>query len=142
MDNDIATRRRSLVGKLGALSRNHTAAVAAAEHASAERPAWRPETEHRELCVALRAIARGIERRAHATRAELVALTAGDGRCHARCRDGHACRAPAVKGRRRCKLHGGLSTGPRTPEGKVRALAALASARARSSMSADVPDAA
>jgi len=48
-------------------------------------------------------------------------------RCGARCRDGHACRAPAVWDavrdrpvNGRCKLHGGMSTGPKTPEGKQR----------------------
>ena len=51
----------------------------------------------------------------------------GRPRCGARCRDGHACKAPAVwdavRDRAvngRCKLHGGLSTGPKTPEGKQR----------------------
>lgn len=51
--------------------------------------------------------------------------------CGAKCRDGHACRAPAVWNKRtnrprngRCKLHGGLSTGPRTAEGKTRIAAA------------------
>src|SRR4051812_15546996 len=45
--------------------------------------------------------------------------------CGAKCRDGHGCRAPAVWNKLanlprngRCKLHGGLSTGPRTAEGK------------------------
>lgn len=48
-------------------------------------------------------------------------------RCGARCRDGHACMAAAVwdavrdrPANGRCKLHGGLSTGPKTPEGKRR----------------------
>lgn len=48
-------------------------------------------------------------------------------KCGAKCRDGHACRAPAVWDKQRncprngrCKLHGGKSTGPRTPEGKAR----------------------
>lgn len=58
-------------------------------------------------------------------------------RCGARCRDGHACRAPAVwvagelvPRNGRCRVHGGLSTGPRTAEGKARALAALAKVNA------------
>ena len=38
-------------------------------------------------------------------------------RCGARRRDGGACRAPAIRGNRRCRLHGGLSTGPKTLEG-------------------------
>lgn len=48
-------------------------------------------------------------------------------RCGARCRDGHPCQRRAVWdaircGPRngRCRNHGGLSTGPRPPEGKRR----------------------
>ena len=48
-------------------------------------------------------------------------------RCGARCRDGHPCRARAVwdtvanrPRNSRCRVHGGLSTGPRTEEGKRR----------------------
>jgi hypothetical protein len=42
-------------------------------------------------------------------------------RCGARTRAGGSCLAPAVRGKRRCRMHGGLSTGPRTPEGAARA---------------------
>jgi hypothetical protein len=35
-------------------------------------------------------------------------------------RRGTACQCPAIRGRRRCRLHGGLSTGPRTAEGLAR----------------------
>src|SRR5271166_1563680 len=38
-------------------------------------------------------------------------------RCGARTRAGCPCRAPAVRGKRRCRMHGGRSTGPRTPKG-------------------------
>jgi hypothetical protein len=38
----------------------------------------------------------------------------------ARTRGGNPCQAPAVKGKMRCRMHGGLSTGPRTPEGLER----------------------
>lgn len=41
-------------------------------------------------------------------------------RCGARTRRGTRCLAPAMRGRRRCRLHGGLSSGPRTPEGLER----------------------
>ena len=34
-------------------------------------------------------------------------------------RDGRPCTALSVPGKRRCKWHGGCSTGPRTPEGKA-----------------------
>ena len=34
------------------------------------------------------------------------------------------CQNPAIGDRTRCKLHGGLSTGPRTAEGKARSIAA------------------
>jgi hypothetical protein len=49
--------------------------------------------------------------------------------CGARCRDGHACRAKAAWDgiepyNGRCRIHGGLSTGPRTPEGRERLSAA------------------
>ena len=45
-------------------------------------------------------------------------------RCGAKTRAGGACQNPAIGGRNRCALHGGLSTGPRTPEGKARSIAA------------------
>ncbi|MDZ4740918.1 MAG: HGGxSTG domain-containing protein [Alphaproteobacteria bacterium] len=42
-------------------------------------------------------------------------------RCGARRkRDGLPCEGGVVPGRTRCRYHGGLSTGPRTPEGKAR----------------------
>jgi hypothetical protein len=41
-------------------------------------------------------------------------------RCGAKNRRGGACQSPAMRGKRRCRLHGGLSTGPRTPEGRER----------------------
>jgi hypothetical protein len=41
------------------------------------------------------------------------------------------CRRWPVKGTKRCRLHGGLSTGARTPEGKARVLAALTEGRRR-----------
>jgi hypothetical protein len=53
-------------------------------------------------------------------------------KCGAKCRDGHPCKAPAVWNvftnrprNGRCRMHGGLSTGPKTPEGKQRTLEAL-----------------
>nr|WP_280739655.1 helix-turn-helix transcriptional regulator [Mameliella alba] len=40
--------------------------------------------------------------------------------CGARTRKGTPCRAKSEPGRRRCKFHGGKSTGARTPEGIAR----------------------
>jgi hypothetical protein len=38
-------------------------------------------------------------------------------RCGAMNRQHTPCKCPAMRNRRRCRLHGGKSTGPRTPEG-------------------------
>ncbi len=51
-------------------------------------------------------------------------------RCGAKTRRGTPCQCKPIEGKRRCKLHGGKSTGPRTPEGRAR-LAHLARERAR-----------
>lgn len=40
-------------------------------------------------------------------------------------RDGEPCQSKSVPGKNRCKWHGGCSTGPKTPEGRARALANL-----------------
>ena len=45
-------------------------------------------------------------------------------RCGAKTRKGTACQKPPLNGKTRCRLHGGLSTGPRTAEGKARIAAA------------------
>ena len=41
-------------------------------------------------------------------------------RCGAKTKRGTPCRSRALPGKRRCKYHGGASTGPRTPEGRAR----------------------
>ncbi len=46
-------------------------------------------------------------------------------RCGAKTRLGRPCIRRPVPGKKLCPNHGGLSTGPRTPEGKARTLAAL-----------------
>ena len=38
-------------------------------------------------------------------------------RCLAKTRRGTPCQKPAITGKGRCQLHGGRSTGPKTPEG-------------------------
>src|SRR5262249_41860176 len=38
-------------------------------------------------------------------------------KCGAKNRRGTPCQAPAMRGRRRCRLHGGKSTGPKTQAG-------------------------
>ena len=40
--------------------------------------------------------------------------------CGAKTRAGGSCVMRVVAGKRRCRLHGGLSTGPKTPEGRAR----------------------
>ena len=44
-------------------------------------------------------------------------------RCLAKTRWGSPCKNPAIRGPNRCRLHGGLSVGPRTAEGKARVAA-------------------
>ncbi|MDA1099996.1 MAG: HGGxSTG domain-containing protein [Proteobacteria bacterium] len=45
-------------------------------------------------------------------------------RCLAKTRQRAPCQNPVVTDRNRCRMHGGKSTGPRTPEGKARVAAA------------------
>ena len=40
-------------------------------------------------------------------------------------RDGQPCEALSVPGKRRCRFHGGMSTGPRTAEGRAKVAANL-----------------
>lgn len=43
-------------------------------------------------------------------------------RCGAKSkRTGQPCQQPAMRGKQRCRLHGGKSTGAKTPEGQQRA---------------------
>jgi len=44
--------------------------------------------------------------------------------CLAKTRTGAPCQKHPIAGRTRCRLHGGLSTGPKTPEGKAACVAA------------------
>ncbi|MEY4076042.1 MAG: hypothetical protein RIQ69_412 [Pseudomonadota bacterium] len=56
-------------------------------------------------------------------------LTAGGRICCLQCsakskRTGQQCRAPAARGKKTCRFHGGASTGPKTAEGSARCAAA------------------
>lgn len=57
-----------------------------------------------------------------------TALRVPCGAC--RRRDGQPCEALSVPGKRRCKWHGGYSTGPKTQDGATRSLANLRQYRA------------
>ena len=46
--------------------------------------------------------------------------TPPDQRCGARTRKGTPCKCKVLPGKQRCKFHGGMSTGPKTPEGRER----------------------
>lgn len=48
--------------------------------------------------------------------------------CLATTRCGHPCKKRPVEGKMRCRLHGGLSTGPKTEEGRARCRAAAVAA--------------
>lgn len=50
-------------------------------------------------------------------------------------RDGLPCQALSVPGKRRCKWHGGASTGPRTDKGRARSMSNLRQSRQRDSAS-------
>jgi hypothetical protein len=54
-------------------------------------------------------------------------------RCNAHCKQPplRYCRNWAIRGRTRCKFHGGMSTGPKTPEGMARTVAAMVAGRRR-----------
>jgi hypothetical protein len=54
-------------------------------------------------------------------------------KCGARTRKGTPCQATVVYSRTRCRLHGGMSTGPRTPEGVAKAALNLRGATPRQS---------
>lgn len=53
----------------------------------------------------------------------------GRPRCGAKTRSGSPCQRFPVPTKTRCRLHGGLSTGPKTKDGKKRSLEALARGR-------------
>jgi hypothetical protein len=54
--------------------------------------------------------------------------------------DGQPCQALSVPGKRRCKWHGGCSTGPRTAEGKAKVTANLPKRESLLSVDSDRDD--
>ena len=111
-----------IIARLGALSQVLHRSREAVSYFSTSRPR---DAITADLLRAERARVATYTAKVDAARVELRSTVDNGTTCGARCRDGHACRAPRVPGRRRCRMHGGLSTGPRTPEGMARALEAL-----------------
>ena len=111
---------RAMIENIQAITAEHRAVIASNRSLMALMREMIPAA-FRERHDAARAAARPVER----------PPTGDRPRCGARCRDGHACAAPVVwlagaaAPRRRCRMHGGLSTGPRTAEGRVRSLLAI-----------------
>lgn len=62
-------------------------------------------------------------RKSEVTRAR--AFFVRGGKCGARTQTGRPCRAKGLGCTYRCRWHGGMSTGPKTPEGRTKALANL-----------------
>lgn len=60
--------------------------------------------------------------------------------CGALTRGGTACKLKSEPGRARCRLHGGLSTGPRTVEGKARIAEAQRRRWAKHRQESEKPD--
>jgi hypothetical protein len=60
------------------------------------------------------------QRLAAAKEREAARATKRRVRCKAKTRKGTPCRMLSEPGKRRCKFHGGMSTGARTPEGMER----------------------
>lgn len=128
---------------LGELAADDAAAVrlhrleakVAALDAREAREDGRIVAELAEVLAFCRGVLLGAAARHVARLARFVELTAASiartSRCGASTRAGGRCRGPRVPGHGRCKLHGGASTGPRSAEGKARALAALARVNAK-----------
>jgi len=58
-------------------------------------------------------------------------LKAEGKRCGARRWNGQLCRSLLLLKGNKCKFHGGMSTGPKTPQGKAKSYAARDAGRAR-----------
>jgi hypothetical protein len=107
-------------------------AIARRKRARGQRPGGHRGSRYRRLLdqVDRKADQAARYRRSQAIRARMRrAPKATWPKCGARCRDGHACKAPIVwlpgdRPRDRCRLHGGLSTGP-TKAGKAKLSASM-----------------
>lgn len=64
-------------------------------------------------------------------RARHGVLEKKDRKCGANTRKSTKCRAQALPGKARCKLHGGLSTGPKTAQGRKRIIEAQKKRRSK-----------
>ena len=103
------------------------------------RPSWRARRQRRRDARVSNVIQHAIGWVAELRSQPEPPSKASRPRCGARCRTrggapcvARVCVRPDGYGlAKRCRLHGGLSTGPRTPEGKRRALEALARGRAK-----------
>lgn len=74
--------------------------------------------EGKQGIIAGRAVERMSERLAFAIMFYGPTETRTNKLCGAPTRKGHPCKAKALPGKNRCKFHGGMSTGPRTAEGR------------------------
>ncbi len=82
----------------------------------------RPEARFDALRAAMEAQAQAALARWRERQAERLAKQAATRRviCGAKTRKGSPCRNESEPGKRRCKFHGGRSTGARSPEGRAR----------------------
>jgi hypothetical protein len=72
----------------------------------------------------VRQLSRAERKEARARRRMLRKVGAGIRLCGAKTRQGRPCIMTALRNGR-CKFHGGMSTGAKTPEGKAKSVAAL-----------------
>jgi DNA-binding transcriptional regulator YiaG len=76
--------------------------------------------EGKQGIVAGPTVFRMFEELVHAMMASSTSDSSNRQLCGARTRKGGRCKAKPLPGKRRCKFHGGMSTGPRTREGRQR----------------------
>ena len=118
----VALARRKLAGLRNAKVSNQTSKTIKSETAEAMNPMHRAASsqESLEAQESPQNISQDIPRVIRDEHGNSRGNPNTAPRCGARTRQGRPCMAPAIKGKRRCRLHGGKSTGPRTPEGLER----------------------